>query len=69
MDIMFSLPDMIALDDEGRKRLVAERLWQEVPAIVSKYKIQDFDTERFLADYENWLRGTGLLTPSLRSVG
>lgn len=58
IDIVLSLSDMTALDDEGRTRVIAQRLLKEVPAVVSKYKIQDFDAARFVSDYEKCIRGT-----------
>jgi len=58
MDVMLHLPDMMALDDLGRTRVIAQYLSDEVPAVISKYAIQDFDSARFLADFEKWIRET-----------
>jgi hypothetical protein len=59
MDVMLHLPDMMALDDLGRTRAIAQRLSDQVPAVISKYEIQDFDDARFLADFEKWIQLTG----------
>ncbi len=55
MDIMLDLPTMKSVDMSNRKRIVAEKLIQEIPAIVSKYKLPDFDTPRFIADLQAWI--------------
>ena len=62
MDVMLHLPDMMALDDLGRTRVIAQRLSDEVPAVISRYAIQGFDAGQFLADFEKWIRGTGYVS-------
>jgi hypothetical protein len=59
MDIMLDLPEMKAATPEARKRLVVERLLSEVPEVVLKYKIKDFDTAHFIADFQEWMSATG----------
>lgn len=54
MDIMLDLPEMKALDRESRKRLVVDRLLSEMPNTIAKYKIDDFDSERFVSDLREW---------------
>jgi hypothetical protein len=56
MDIMLDLPEMMALGQAARERLVAQRLATEVPAVISTYKTEDFDSARLLADFEKWIR-------------
>lgn len=56
MDIMFSLPEMIALDDNGRKQVIMQRLVADVRAVISKYALGDFDAEQLLSDFEERLR-------------
>ena len=51
MDIMPSLPEFINLAPDERKRKVVDALLKEVPEVVGKYKIEDFDTQRFLSDF------------------
>jgi hypothetical protein len=58
MDIMLDFPEMKSATPSLRKQIIAKQLQKEVPAIVSKYKIPDFDRERFLTDFATWIAGT-----------
>jgi hypothetical protein len=52
MDIMLDLAEMKAAADLAtRRRIVFERLLKEVPEVVSKYSISDFDAVRFIDDF------------------
>jgi hypothetical protein len=62
MDIMLDLPTMKAADPALRQRIVAERLLKEVPEVVSRYKIDDFESARFISDIEQWIAGTGWIS-------
>jgi hypothetical protein len=55
MDIMLDLPAMKATSPEGRKLEVAQRLFDEVPEMLQRYKIPDFDRESFVADFRDWI--------------
>lgn len=59
MDIMLDLPTMKAASPEERKRLVMQRLHGEVPEVLSRYKIPDFNKEAFVADLREWIEITG----------
>jgi len=59
MDVMLDLPQMRQTDHEGRKRTIRERLAEEIPAVLRKYSIADFDEERFVADLKSWLAEIG----------
>jgi vacuolar-type H+-ATPase subunit F/Vma7 len=59
MDIMLDLPTMKVASPEDRKRIVAQRLFDEVPKVLSGYKIPDFDKEVFAADLRQWITSTG----------
>ncbi|TCV78148.1 hypothetical protein [Sulfurirhabdus autotrophica] len=61
IDIMLDLLEMKGATPNKRKRIVVERLSKEVPEIVSKYKMDDFDGARFLDDFEIWIVQTGWL--------
>ncbi|SRR6266545_4256252 len=56
MDIMLNLDEMKDATHETRKCIITERLANEVPAILRKYSIRDFDEERFVADLRSWLQ-------------
>ncbi len=55
MDIMLNLEQMRSAVEDERERIIADRLAEELPAILGKYTIPDFDSTRFTADLANWL--------------
>lgn len=55
MDIMLNSQDMSAATSEVRKREVAQRLYDEIPEVLSQYKIASFEGERFIADLRSWI--------------
>lgn len=54
MDIMLDLDVMSRADSVTRKRIVGEKIANEVPQIVAKYKFRDFDLKRFSSDLRVW---------------
>jgi hypothetical protein len=52
LDIMLDLPEMKRSDQTTRNRIVQKKLLAEVPVIVRKYKLREFDTERFIEDFQ-----------------
>ena len=59
MDIMLDLPTMKATSPEERKRIVAQRLFDEVPEVLSGYRIPDFDKDSFASDLRFWITSNG----------
>lgn len=57
MDIMLDLAQMRMAEHQSRRRLIIERLADEVPAVLRKYSLADFDEARFIEDFKNWLDG------------
>jgi hypothetical protein len=57
MDIMLSLDQMRHAKPDVRKRMILERLSEEVPTTLHKYVIPNFDAARFIADLNSWLKG------------
>lgn len=55
MDIMLDYQAMVAASHRGRQREIARRLFDEVPAVLLKYKIPDFDRDLFLSDFQGWI--------------
>ncbi len=55
LDIMLDLNQMRASDKVSRKQFIAERILEEVPAALRKYKVSKFDDSRFIEDMKNWL--------------
>jgi len=54
LDIMLDLDEMRQADQQVRKKYVAERLADEVPDVLRKYSISDFDKVRFIEDFKSW---------------
>lgn len=59
MDLMLDLPSMKDADRATRQRHMIDRLDKEVPEVLAKYKLEDFDKARFIADLGEWLAATG----------
>jgi len=59
IDIMLDFEQMSRADKHTRKRIVAEKLVNEVPQIIAKYKFKDFDLPRFSSDLRNWFDEQG----------
>src|SRR5437016_2600480 len=55
IDVMLDLMQMIQATPELRRKIIAERLMEEIPAVVHKYSIRDFDEARFTEDLKAWL--------------
>ena len=55
MDIMLDLEQMRQAEHKDRKRIIAERVVDEVPIVLRKQSIEDFDEARFVHDLNNWL--------------
>jgi len=59
IDIVLQLDQMKLATPDARKRIVIERLADEVPAILHKLSIKDFDEPRFVKDLKSWLGSIG----------
>lgn len=55
MDSMYNLDDFRKMTDDERKQTVISQLRVEVPAILNKRSIPDFDRQRFITDFTGWL--------------
>lgn len=55
MDVMLDLAQMRQATHEVRKQIICERLFEEIPAVVRKYSIKDFDDALFEQDLKAWL--------------
>jgi len=64
MDVMLDLPSLIGIEMEERQRIVANRMLEDIPKNVLKYKIEDFDGQRFVFDFKAWMLSTGWLEKS-----
>ena len=61
MDIFLDYHLMVKGPIERRWDHLARKLYDELPPIVAKYKLKDFDTQRFIADFRKFMEGTGMM--------
>jgi len=61
MDIFLDYHLMVKGPTERRYDHLARKLYDELPPILAKYKIKDFDTERFIADFRRFMEGTCMM--------
>lgn len=57
MDIVLNLDIMTAFalaNLDSRKQVMVQQMRQEVPKILSRYDIPDFDREGFIKDFNQW---------------
>jgi hypothetical protein len=57
LDIMFDYSATVAATADERRMKVLEELLREVPAVIRKYKIPNFDADRFLSDFAETFEG------------
>lgn len=50
IDIMLDLSQFKTISQEQRNQIVIDKILDEVPTIVKKYKFKDFDTAKFESD-------------------
>lgn len=62
MDIMLDLDVMSRADPATRKRIVGEKIVNEVPQIVAKKKFKAFDLPRFMKDLREWFEIHGWIS-------
>ncbi|MEJ5148738.1 hypothetical protein [Sphingobacterium sp. MYb388] len=55
MDIMLNLNQFLKIEQKERKKIVVEKLINEVPVIIRKYKLEDFDILKFESDLKKWM--------------
>jgi len=53
MDVMLELDQFVRAKFVERRKFVVDALLTEVPTVVAKYSIVNFDTERFIRDFSN----------------
>ena|SRR6266498_5867797 len=67
MDVMLDLERMRRSEHQSRKLVILELLAEEIPAILRKYSIADFDEVRFVEDLKRCLteaRATPRIPPN-----
>src|SRR5438128_516061 len=61
MDIMLDFASLKAASSEERKRIVAQRLLNEVPSVLTDARVANFDADRFISDFQIFIASTGWL--------
>lgn len=55
MDVMFRLAELSSMRTSERSLLVLSKLREEVPRILIRRKIADFDVQAFMTDWQAWI--------------
>lgn len=55
MDIMLDLNQFLKIEQKEREKIVVEKLINETPAIIRKYRLEDFDILKFESDLKKWM--------------
>ena len=61
MDIFLDYHLMVKGPIVRRWDHLARKLYDELPPIVAKYKLKNFDTQRFIADFRKFMEGTRMM--------
>ena len=59
MDIMLDLETMKTTDRQTRKRIIGNKIVDEIPQIVASKKFKNFDLPRFSSDLRKWFEEHG----------
>lgn len=62
VDIMFDLETMENASQKERREIHIKKINNELPPIIKKYKFKDFDLERFMADFNTYVKEIEFLT-------
>lgn len=55
LDLMLDLNQFLLIDQRQKERVAAEKLIKEIPVIISKYKLDDFNLSKFELDLKKAL--------------
>lgn len=55
MDIMLNLNQFLKIEQKEREKIIVEKLINEVPVIIRKYRLEDFDILKFESDLKKWM--------------
>ena len=56
MDLMLDFDEFMKINQKQRNKITADKIINEVPPIIKKYKFKDFDLEKFEIDLEKVFR-------------
>lgn len=68
VDLMFDWNEMVNTVPATRKRIVGEKIVNEVPQIIARKKFKDFDLPRFTKDLRDWFEMHGWIEPEFAEV-
>ena len=52
---MLDLPHFMEITQKEREKIIVGKLILEIPPIIAKYKLEDFDLVKFKTDLKNWM--------------
>ncbi|HMT54766.1 MAG TPA: hypothetical protein PKD16_16945 [Saprospiraceae bacterium] len=55
LDIMLDLPHFLEIAQKDKEKIIVDKLIAEIPPIITKYKLEDFNLAKFETDLENWM--------------
>jgi len=55
LDLMLDLPQFIEITQKEREKIIVDKLITEIPPIITKYKLEDFNLVKFEIDLKNWM--------------
>jgi|LakMenEpi03Aug12_release.lakeMendotaPanAssembly.Ray.scaffolds.fasta_scaffold587122_2 hypothetical protein len=55
LDIMLDLPHFLEIAQKEREKIIVDKLIAEIPSIITKYKLEDFNLMKFETDLKNWM--------------
>lgn len=55
MDLMFNIDEFLNISQGEREKIVVNKIIEEVPKIVAKYKLADFNLTKFNKNLNKWM--------------
>jgi hypothetical protein len=55
LDIMLDLNQFLIINQKEREKTIVERIILEIPPIIAKYKLIDFNVAKFESDLQIWM--------------
>lgn len=55
LDIMLDLDTFLSFDLKEKTKIVVDKLITQIPSVIAKYKLEDFDLIKFEADLIKWM--------------
>lgn len=52
---MLDLPRFLDIAQKEREKIIVDKLIAEIPPIITKYKLEDFNLTKFETDLKNWM--------------